>query len=75
VREKKLVQVSIRETNESEPFEDASLKIQASSKPGAWFSPGQTRQGPDDWAGGGRRREGVTRMQAIARNCRNQSLR
>ena len=28
---------------------------------------------PDDWAGGGRRREGVTRMQAIARNCRNQS--
>jgi hypothetical protein len=26
VREKKLVQVSIRETNESEPFEEASLK-------------------------------------------------
>src|SRR5215471_6472563 len=34
---------------------------------------GQTRKVPDDWAGGGRRREGVTRMQAIARNCRNQS--
>ena len=31
----KLVQVSIRETNESEPFEDASLRIQVSSKPGA----------------------------------------
>jgi hypothetical protein len=29
---------------------------------------------PDDWAGGDRRREGVTRMQAFARNCRNQSL-
>jgi hypothetical protein len=28
---------------------------------------------PDDWAGGGRRIEGVKRMQAIARNCRNQS--
>jgi len=33
-RENKLVQVSIRETNESEPFEDASLRIQESSKPG-----------------------------------------
>jgi len=39
-RENKLVQVSIRETNESEPFEDASLKSQESSKPGAYGSPG-----------------------------------
>jgi len=31
----KLVQVSIRETNESEPIEDASLRSQVSSKPGA----------------------------------------
>jgi hypothetical protein len=31
----KLVQVCIRETNESEPFEDASLRNQASSKPDA----------------------------------------
>ena len=31
-----LVQVSIRETNESEPFEDASLSTQVSSKPGAY---------------------------------------
>ena len=30
---------------------------------------------PDDWADGDRRRGGVKRMQAIARNCRNQSLR
>jgi len=37
---RKLVQVSIRETNESEPFEDASLKTQESSKPGAYCSPG-----------------------------------
>jgi hypothetical protein len=29
---------------------------------------------PDDGADGGRRREGVKRMQAMARNCRNQSL-
>jgi hypothetical protein len=29
---------------------------------------------PDDRADGDRRREGVKRMQAIARNCRNQSL-
>ena len=30
-----LEQVSVRETNESEPFEDASLRIQTSSKPEA----------------------------------------
>jgi hypothetical protein len=29
------VQVCIRETNESEPIEDASLRTQVSSKPGA----------------------------------------
>jgi len=34
-REHRLVQVSIRETNESEPFEDASLRSQVSSKPEA----------------------------------------
>jgi len=28
----------------------------------------------DDWADGDRRRGGVKRMQAFARNCRNQSL-
>src|SRR5258708_22210789 len=31
-------------------------------------------QVPDDWVGGDRRRGGVNRMQAFARNCRNQSL-
>jgi hypothetical protein len=30
-----LVQVCIRETNESKPIDDASLEIQVSSKPGA----------------------------------------
>jgi hypothetical protein len=30
---------------------------------------------PDDWAGGDRRRGGVTLIQALVRNCRNQSLR
>ena len=34
----KLVQVGIRETNESEPFEDASLRNQVSSKPEARIS-------------------------------------
>ena len=34
---------------------------------------GQVRQMPDDGAGGDRRRGGVKRMQAFARNCRNQS--
>ena len=29
------MQVCIRETNESEPFDDASLRNQVSSKPGA----------------------------------------
>ena len=39
------MQVSIRETNESEPFEDASLRIQVSSKPGAWFLSGTKSAG------------------------------
>jgi hypothetical protein len=34
------VQVSVRETNESEPFDDASLRIQVSSKPEASISSG-----------------------------------
>src|SRR5262249_46208616 len=70
-----LVQVCIRETNESEPFEDASLRNQASSKPDACISSGINPRGAYDWAGGDRRRGGVNRMLAIARNCRNQSLR
>ena len=68
----KLVQVRIRETNESEPNEDASLRSQVASKPDAGNHLGGIRQVPDDWAGGDRRREGVKRMQAIVRNCRNQ---
>jgi hypothetical protein len=39
------VQVSIRETNESEPFEDASLIIQVSSKPGTCSDPGKSLSG------------------------------
>src|ERR1039457_5013178 len=35
---------------------------------------GQVRWVPDDGADGDRRRGGVKRMQAVARNCRNQSL-
>ena len=34
------MQVRIRETNESEPFEDASLRNQVSSKPDACISSG-----------------------------------
>jgi hypothetical protein len=33
---------------------------------------GQVRRVPGDWAGGDRRRGGVSRIQAFARNCRNQ---
>ena len=33
---------------------------------------GRVRQEPDDWADGDRRRGGVSRTQAFARNCRNQ---
>ena len=36
----KPAQVCIRETNESEPFEDASLRSQVPSKPGALLSSG-----------------------------------
>jgi len=43
--EKKLVQVCIRETNESEPFEDASLRNQVSSKPEACISSGMNLLG------------------------------
>ena len=35
---------------------------------------GQVRQMPDDGADGDRRRGGVSRTQAFARNCRNQAL-
>ena len=35
---------------------------------------GQACQMPDDGAGGDRRREGVSRTQAFAWNCRNQAL-
>ena len=62
----------IRETNESEPIDDASLRSQVSSKPDAGKHVELIRQEPDDWAGDDRRREGVKRMQAIVRNCRNQ---
>jgi hypothetical protein len=37
--------VCIRETNESEPFDDASLRTQVSSKPGAWCVPGMNLLG------------------------------
>ena len=33
---------------------------------------GQVRREPDDWADSGRRIGGMSRMQAFARNCRNQ---
>jgi hypothetical protein len=39
------VQVSVRETNESKPFEDASLRIQMSSKPEASTSSGMNLLG------------------------------
>ena len=44
-REEKLVQVYIRETNESEPIEDASLRNQVSSKPDACISSGINPRG------------------------------
>jgi hypothetical protein len=71
----KLAQVCIRETNESEPFEDASLTRQVSSNQGRVVHLGQVRGEPDDCADGDRRKGGVKRMQAVAWNCRNQSLR
>jgi hypothetical protein len=72
---RKHVQVSIRETNESKPIADASLEIKCRRNQVHGFHLGPIRQVPDDGADGDRRREGVKRMQAVARNCRNQSLR
>ena len=42
---RKLAQVCIRETNESEPVDDASLEIQVSSKPDAWVLSGTNPPG------------------------------
>src|SRR3954466_8811358 len=42
---KYLEQVCVGETNESEPFEDASLAIGSSSKPGVTPSPGTSLPG------------------------------
>ena len=70
----KPVQVSIRETNESKPFDDASLELRCRRNQVRPSYLGPIRWVPDDWADDDRRREGVKRMQAVARNCRNQSL-
>ena len=71
----KLVQVCIRETNESEHFEDASLTAKCRQNQERVIHLGQVRGEPDDCANGDRRKGGVKRMQAVAWNCRNQSLR
>ena len=69
------MQVCIRETNESEPFEDASLSTKCRQNQERMVHLGQVRGEPDDCANGDRRKGGVKRMQAVACNCRNQSLR
>ena len=66
------MQVCIRETNESEPCDDASLELRCRRNQAGHSRLGPIRWVPDDWADDDRRREGVKRMQAIARNCRNQ---
>jgi len=53
------VQVCIRETNESEPYEDASLRNKCRRNQGRVIVLGQVRRVPDDWADGDRRRGGV----------------
>jgi hypothetical protein len=56
------------------PYEDASLRTKCRQNQDRVSSLGQVRRVPDDWADGDRRIGGVKRMQAIAWNCRNQSL-
>jgi hypothetical protein len=41
---------------------------------GRLFLLGQVRREPDYWTGSNRRRGGVKRMQAFARNCGNQTV-
>jgi hypothetical protein len=48
-------QVSIRETNENEPFEDASLRGTRRQNQMRVVHLGQARWMPDDWAGDDRR--------------------
>ena len=49
------MQVSIRETNESKPYEDASLRIKRRRNQDWLAVLGQVRRVPDDWADDDRR--------------------
>jgi len=68
------VQVSIRETSASKPFDDASKSTRCRQNRGQAPPPGQVCRAPDYWADDGRRIGGVKRMQAFAWNCMNQAL-
>jgi hypothetical protein len=68
------VQVSIRETSASKPFDDASTSTRCRQNRRHTPPPGQVCRAPDYRADDGRRIGGVKRMQAFAWNCMNQAL-
>jgi hypothetical protein len=68
-------QVRIRETNESEPSMTHRYLSNRRRNQGRLQLLGQACRVPDDWASGGRCRGGVKLIQAVVRNCGNQSLR
>jgi hypothetical protein len=56
--------------SESKPFDDASKRIGCRQNQRRESPLGQVCRVPDDWADGDRRKGGMNRMQAFARNCR-----
>ena len=66
-------QVGVRETNESKPSDDASIRSYPPSKPGACLPPGtETRRELGYWASDGRRIGGVNLIRALVWNYGNQ---
>ena len=66
-------QVRIRKTNESEPPKTRRYEHKRRRNQDRLVILGRARRLPDDWAGGDRRRGGVSRTQAFVWNCRNQA--
>ena len=66
-------QVRVRKTNESEPPQTRRYEHKRRRNQDRLVILGRARRVPDDWAGGDRRRGGVSRTQAFAWNCRNQT--
>jgi hypothetical protein len=70
-----LEQVRIRETNGSEPSMTRRNPETCRQNQGRFYLLGPACRRPDYWVGGDRRIGGVNLIQALVRNCGNQSFR